>query len=261
MNNGIINKIVGFAKDHSPELLISAGVMGMISSTVLAVKATPKALDLMEEKKADLGTTYLTKKEMVETTWKQYAPAVGIGAVSTACIVMGTTKNLKRNTALATVYAISESTLKEYQKKTVEIAGEEKAKLIDQEVAKSRAKMRPELVVVQNDSEYVLSTGDGDTLIYDSLSGRYFRSSMNAIDRAVNSVNKTLMNDYIMTVNDFYNEINIPTVGAGSLIGWKSDKEMLAIRYDSDVDKNGNPYLVLSYTNRPQPLYNYYGSY
>lgn len=256
MINNVLSKTFDFMKERSPELLISAGVVGMATSTVLAVKATPKAMDLIEDKKSELGVTYLTKKEVVEATWKQYIPSAGMGVVSAVCIVLGTTKNVRRNTALATVYAISENTLKEYQRKTKEIVGEEKAREIDREVAKARVIQRPS-VIETRDSEYIHSTGNGDTLIYDSLSGRYFRSSVNAVERAVNALNKNLLDDYTASLNEFYNELDIPTIGAGNLIGWRSDKEQLEITWDSDVDKVGNPYLILTYYNRPVPLNNY----
>ena len=260
MNKGLINKITNGLKQHSPELLISAGIAGMATSTVLAVAATPKALQLMEDKKAELGVTYLTKKESIQAGWKPYIPSIGLTIASATCIALGTSQSLKKNTALATMYALSETTLKEYQRKTVELVGEEKAKEIDREVAKARVRQQP-IFVENSDSEYVINTGEGDTLIYDTLSGRYFRSSKNAVDRAVNHVNKQLRNEYIMTANDFYNELGIPTVGACGLIGWKSDKEDLEVRYDSDVNNNGQPYLILTYSNRPQPLPNYYSGY
>lgn len=260
MINNLVSKSMGFLKNHSPEILIATGVVGMTTSTILAVRATPKALQLMEDKKAELGVTYLTRKEIAEATWKQYIPAVGIGVVSAACIVLGTTKNLQRNAALATVYAVSESTLREYQKKTKEVVGEEKEKEIRSEVAKASVKDK-QVIVESRDSEYVHHTGNGDTLIYDSFSGRYFRSSMNDVERAANQINKRLYNDYIMTVNDFYDELNIPTIGAGSLIGWKSDNEMMDIGFDSDVDRLGNPYLVLTYHNRPSVIYREHGSW
>lgn len=256
MINGLLTKTISFVKDHNNEILISTGVVGMATSTVLAVRATPKALELMEEKKSELGVTYLTKKEVVEVTWKQYVPAVGIGVISAACILLGTTKNIKRNTALATVYALSENTLNEYRRKTRELVGEEKAREIETEVAKARVKDRT-VIVEDAYSNYVHTTGNGDTLIYDTLSGRYFRSSTVAIERAVNKLNKRLLDEYTTSVNDFYNELDIPTIGAGDIIGWKSDKEMLEIRFDSDVDQNGNPYLILTYSSRPVPLLNY----
>ena len=43
-------------KKHSPEILTGIGIAGMITTTVMAVKATPKALILLEEKKDELYT-------------------------------------------------------------------------------------------------------------------------------------------------------------------------------------------------------------
>ena len=258
MIKNLFDKVLTFTKEHNPEILVGLGVAGMMTSTVLAVKATPKALDIMEDKKADLGVTYLTRKEIAQATWKLYAPSIGVGLASAACIILGTSKSIKRNTALATVYALSESTLREYQTKAKEMFGEEKAAELDREVAKARVRKREVTTIVETEgSEYIHHTGNGDTLVYDTLSGRYFRSSMNSIESAVNSINKSLLNDYIMTLNEFYNELGVPTIGAGSLIGWKSDKELLEVSFESDVDQNGNPYLVLSYKNRPIPVYDY----
>lgn len=258
MIKNLFDKVLTFTKEHNPEILVGLGVAGMMTSTVLAVKATPKALDIMEDKKADLGVTYLTRKEIAQATWKLYAPSIGVGLASAACIILGTSKSIKRNTALATVYALSESTLREYQSKAKEMLGEEKAAELDREVAKARVRKREVTTIVETEgSEYIHHTGNGDTLVYDTLSGRYFRSSRNAIESAVNSINKSLLNDYITTLNEFYNEMCVPTIGAGSLIGWKSDKELLEVSFESDVDQNGNPYLVLSYKNRPIPVYDY----
>lgn len=258
MIKNLINKVLDFTKEHNPEILVGLGVVGMATSSVLAVKATPKALEIMEDKKADLGVTYLTRKEIAQATWKLYAPSVGVGLASAACIILGTSKSIKRNTALATVYALSESTLREYKSKAKEMLGEEKAKELDREVSKARVRNREVTTVIETEgSEYIHHTGNGDTLVYDSLSGRYFRSSKNAIEAAVNSINKSLLNDYVMTVNEFYNELGVPTIGAGSLIGWRSDKELLEVNFESDVDQNGNPYLILEYRNRPIPVYDY----
>ena len=74
MNKQALSK---FARDmrmtlsrHSPEILIGIGITGMIATTVLAVKATPKALYLIEEKKQELDVESLTPVETVKTNWK-----------------------------------------------------------------------------------------------------------------------------------------------------------------------------------------------
>ena len=48
-------------KKHSPEILTGIGIAGMITTTVMAVKATPKALILLEEKKDELIRTDLSR--------------------------------------------------------------------------------------------------------------------------------------------------------------------------------------------------------
>ena len=253
-----MNKIAETIKAHAPEIMIGSGIASMLAGTVLAVSATPKALNAMEDMKADLGVTYLTRKEIAQCTWKIYAPAAVATITGAGAIVMGASQYSKRNSALAAVYALSETTLKTFKEKTKEIAGDETAKQIDSAVAKAITRERRQAPVIETrDSEYIISTPYGDTLIFDTLSGRYFRSSMNAVEASVNAVNKNLMQEYMMTLNDFYNELDIPTIGVGSLIGWRSDDEFLDISFDSDVDVHGNPYIVLSFVNRPKPLYNY----
>ena len=72
---------------HSPEILIGFGIAGMLSSTVLAVTATPKAMKLIEEKKHEKGVDKLTVKETVKVAWKCYIPAATTAAASTACLI------------------------------------------------------------------------------------------------------------------------------------------------------------------------------
>ena len=61
-------------KKHSPEILTGIGIAGMITTTVMAVRATPKALVLIEDKKTELKTDILSGKEIVKTAWPCYIP-------------------------------------------------------------------------------------------------------------------------------------------------------------------------------------------
>ena len=69
-------------RKRSPEILTGIGIAGMVTSAVMAVKATPKALDLLETKKTELDTERLEPKEIIKTAWKCYIPATAIGCVS-----------------------------------------------------------------------------------------------------------------------------------------------------------------------------------
>jgi len=64
---------------HSPEILVGIGITGMVTTTVLAVKATPKALKLIEETKKEERKDKLTPIETVKATWKCYIPAAVTG--------------------------------------------------------------------------------------------------------------------------------------------------------------------------------------
>ena len=139
---------IGFDK-HSPEILIGLGIASAITSTVLAVKATPKAMQLIENEKRrqneklieestgpDCGQiTKLTPVDVFKTTWKCYIPAAISGAASVAFLLGSNSVHAKRNAAIATAYKLSETALTDYKKEVIETIGEEKAKLIQDKVA------------------------------------------------------------------------------------------------------------------------------
>ena len=119
----IRNDVISKVTDKSPEILVGFGLAGMLTSTVLAVKATPKALDILDQE-----DEYLTKIEVVKKTWKCYVPAAVGYCTSAACIIAATTTQNKRHAMLAGAYKLSESALLEYRSKVVETLGEEKEK-------------------------------------------------------------------------------------------------------------------------------------
>ena len=239
---------------HSPEILMTMGITGMITTTVLAVKATPKALRLMEETKNDLEVESLTPIETVKTTWKCYVPAVITGAVSIACLVGANSVNARRNAALATAYKLSETAFSEYRDKVVETIGEKKEKTVRDKVSEKQIRETP-----VNKTE-VIVTGKGKTLFFDPLSHRYFYSTIEAIKRAENTLNKEIITDPFdagVTVNDFYSEIGIPTTATGDGLGWNLRIGMIDIytsaqKVEDDEEHEGEPCLVINFLNPPK---------
>ena len=47
------------AKRHSPEILVGLGIAGAASSVIFAIKATPRAMILLDEKRQELGVEKL----------------------------------------------------------------------------------------------------------------------------------------------------------------------------------------------------------
>ena len=60
------------ASKHSPEILIGFGVAGFVTTTVLAVKATPKAIQLLDDAKKENDVDKLPPLEVVKVAWKPY---------------------------------------------------------------------------------------------------------------------------------------------------------------------------------------------
>lgn len=235
---------------HSPEILAGIGVAGMISATVLAVKATPKALKLIEDAQYDKGED-LTVPEKIKTAWKPYIPAVVTSVVSAGCIIGGTSVNLKRNAALATAYQLSSNALSEYKEKVVETLGEKKEKVIREKVAAEKVEKNP---VASKD---IIVTGKGTTLCYDSTFGKYFESDIETIKRSINNLNYRLLSQEYVSLNDFYDELGIDRIDIGEEVGWNVGRDgMVEVSFGTAMASDGRPCITLEY--HVAPRYKFY---
>ena len=168
----ILNDARLFVSKRSPEILTGIGIAGMITTTIVAVKATPKALKLIEKKKTELQVDKLSPIETIKTAWKPYIPAIITGVTSTGCLIGATSLNVRRTAALATAYKLSETALSEYREKVTDYIGERKEKSLRDEIAEDRIQKNP-----VTKSEVVI-TDKGKTLCFDPISGRYFYSTI-----------------------------------------------------------------------------------
>lgn len=240
----------GFTKKHSPEILTGLGVAGMITTTVLAVKATPKALMLIEDAEYEKGDN-LTTIETVKTVWKPYIPAAITGVASITCIIGASSVNAKRNAALATAYSISQTALSEYKEKVVETIGEKKEKDIRTKIAQDKVNKKP----VSNTE--VIVTEKGNTLFYEPLSDRYFKSDIETIKRIVNELNKRMIGgEQYISLSEFYIEIGLKPTLISDRIGWSINRDIIEIDYPAIKADDGQPCLSLDYLIQPEYDFN-----
>lgn len=240
-------------RKHHPEILTGIGIAGMITTTIMAVKATPKALDRIAEIKEihkDDADKKAFSKDFITKVAPVYIPATIIGCTSIACLIGASSVNLKRNAALATAYTLSESALKEYQEKVVETIGEKKEKTIKSAIAKDKIDKNPV------DNCEVIITDKGNTLCYDAISGRYFKSDIEKIKRAVNELNRRMLVENYISLNEFYDEIGLKYTKIGDNLGWNIDKGLIDVDFSAQLNGNGDPCLVLDYQIIPNYNYN-----
>lgn len=236
-------------KKYSPQILTGIGIAGMIATTVTAVKATPKALQLIDEREIKENKR-LSTAEVIKTTWKCYVPAAVTGTLSVACLISASSVSPKRHAALATAYTLSETALKEYQEKTVEVVGEKKEQAIRDAIAQDKLSSNP------IDDKQIVMTGSGETLCYDVLSGRYFKSDIEKIRKAINDLNRDMLSEQYVSLNDLYYAIGLPDIKLGNDLGWNIDKGYIEAQFGTHLAANGTPCLVLAYTVAPQYGFN-----
>lgn len=255
-----------YAQKNTPEILMAIGIAGMTTSTVMAVKATPKALLLIEEEKrrrnheqisnakSEYAKEYHTKhrvenlsiKDTIRVSGVCYVPAILVGAMSIACLIGSSSVSRRRSTALAAAYTLSETALKEYQDKVIEEIGHKKEKNIRDNIAKDQIDSHP--ITRSN----IIITGKGETNCFDLLSGRYFKSDIEKIRKAENELNKQMREENYITLNEFYYEIGLPDIDIGDDIGWDIDHGYIDLDFSSQLDEEGTPCLVIGHHVRPR---------
>lgn len=231
---------------YSPEILTGIGIASMITSTILAVKATPKAVAIIQNEKKKKEK--LTAIDMVKYTWKEYVPAVSCSIGGIVCIMSGRKISNKRSAALATAYAISEKTLRTYRDKVIETIGEKKEKSIRQNIQQDDIDKNPPI-----ESKIVL-TQKGTTMIKDTYSGRYFRSDLDTIRKASNELNRQMLHNNYISLNQWYNSIGLEVVKDGYHLGWNIDNGLLELDFGTCL-VGDEPCITMDYSRAPKPNY------
>lgn len=252
------NKLTNFlegvqqsASKYSPQILMGIGIAGAITATVLAVKATPKAMKLIEEKKEEEGVEQLTVADTVKTTWKCYIPSAVASVTSTACLIGSCTVSTRRAALYAAAYKVSETALNEYKvamhdykESVIETVGIENNRKINENFTKKQSNSRPieSNTVFVTDSTHRYKCREIQT-------GREFMISYLEIKTAeVNLRNKILNVDGYASVNDMYDELDLDHTDVGFELGWnKYDTGAPILSVSSEITKTGELIYILEY--------------
>ena len=251
-------------KKHSPEILMVAGIVGTVTSTVLACKATTKIDKILKEKKNDIDSIheslekgYVVGREDVKYTEedskkdltivytktgvefvKLYAPSVALGVLSITSIVSGHNILKKRNLALAAAYAVVDKGFKEYRGRVVERFGE----ALDKELRYNiKAKEVEEVIVDENGNQAIekkmVKEIDGNPLENISEYAKFFDEwttdehkkdpeyNLMFLRRQQDYANEVLKAKGHLFLNEVYDMLGIPRTQAGQVVGWIYDEK------------------------------------
>ena len=262
MNTEVVNKMtrafhkVGFKlKKHSPEILVVAGVIGTVTSAVMACKATLKVNDVIDETKetienihccADKGlktadgeeyTQEVANKELtivyIQTGWKfakLYGPAVLLGVASIGCMVGSNQILRKRTIALGAAFTAMDRSFKEYRGRVIERFGKD----LDRELRfNTKAKQIEETVVDENGKETTVTKtveivdpnvahSIYSVVFCEGNTGWTKNAELNKVFllQQQNYANDKLRLNGVLTLNEVYDMIGAPRTAYGQLAGW-----------------------------------------
>ena len=200
-----MNRAQYFLKKHSSTILTVLGAGGVVATSVLSVKATPKALKLIEEAEEEKGEK-LTVTETVKVAWKPYIPAVLTGFSTISCIFGINYLSIKNQASLASAYALLDNAFKEYREKVKELY-EDADNNVMGEILSSKFDDNIELE-------------DGKLLFYDHQSMRFFESTMDEVMYAENAYLELLEHQGYACLNEYYALLGIPPIDYGYQLCW-----------------------------------------
>lgn len=245
----LMNAAFGFTKRHLPEILTGLGIGGFLTAIGLAVTATPKANKAIDKAEQEKGEP-LTKTETVKAAWKYYIPTAAAAACSTACVIGSTVVDSKRVAALAALYQLTEDNLKDLREHATEMFGKQKENAL---VTETATKKVADTVLAD---QVLATTKYGDVIFYDPWSGRFFGCNQDRVEKAKNAVNLRLTGVDFVSLNEFYDELDLPNTQLGNYMGFTSKfGEHMDITYGYGPTGDGRSCTVLDFDIFPGDVY------
>jgi hypothetical protein len=255
-------KAVNKVQKHSPEILIFAGVGGVVVSTVMACKATTKLGDILTESRVEIetikqhfvdtqaqekfpndeGVKELNKKEtkLITVAYiqtgvkvvKLYAPSAAIGVLSVSSIFASNNILKKRNIALAAAYTTLDTSFKEYRIRVANRFGEE----VENEIRYNMKSQKIEEVEVdENGKEKKVKKtvkvagvdGNSDYARYFDRTSKEWVQDHSYREMFLRSrqsyANDKLKANGLLYLNEAYELLGLPKSKAGQVVGWVYD--------------------------------------
>jgi hypothetical protein len=251
--NGMVRSISRqtlIAKKNSPHIFFVGGVLGVVTSAVLACRATLK----LEEKLDKANIKLLAAREgsyddkaqytraMVRTYsdiavdfGKLYGPSVVLGAVSIGALTGSHVQMTKRNSALTATVALVGQAFEEYRDRVREELGEERERDIHAGITTEKRtvdgkKVDIKILDASGSSPYQFMFTQQSSYNWkdDPFYNRVFLESQQ------NWANERLQTRGHLFLNELLNSLGMEHTSTGALVGWV---------YDRDLKNDGDNYV------------------
>ncbi len=250
IKNAVTSKVgrqILFAQKNSPTLLFVGGVAGVVTTTVLACKATLKLDEVLQEAEKDrhLAETmdhpmydeedrksdlFKIKMRTAGKITRLYSPAIAVGVVSVAMLTGSHVALTRRNTAVMAAYTALDRGFKEYRQRVRDEFGDEK----DLEFRHGSTTTK-ELVVASDGTtkeiEHKVAPPDVPSIyarFFDETSSSWSRNpgyNQIFLNCQQNYANDLLRARGHVFLNEVYDMLGLERSKAGAVVGWILTKD------------------------------------
>jgi hypothetical protein len=241
-----------FLSENAATIFTAGGVVGTVTTGTLAWRAGYKTAlkegELNFHKEEDEPSA--TKGEVLKETWQINIPPVIIGSLAVSSIVASNLVSARKAAALAAAYAIADGRLEEYKQKVQEKLTGPKNKAIKDEIAQDRVTNNPP-------SKEVIIIASGEVLCHDSLTGRYFHSTVEQIRKAEHYINAELAGSQYASLSQFYDELGLPVTSYSDQVGWSALNQdvQFELNLSTVMTPDQKPCISIDYSILPTPEY------
>lgn len=271
-----LNKINGLAirrikhtnlliKKSSPEILLFGGILGVITSTILACRATLNVQETIAQTNDTIDLIKANREISTEEIYEEeafqkdlavakvygamnlvrlYVPSVIVGSVSIGALIGSHHILNQRNMALISAYKLVDEAFKKYRKRVIESVGEDGDNYFRYGGEKKDFKLverKKKEKVDDSDTPKCMLVGDEDLSMYakffDSSSPQWKKTStlnyffLRGQQAYANDMLK--VNGHVF-LNEVYDSLGIPRTKAGAIVGWIYNSE----KGDNFIDFN-----------------------
>ena len=240
MNVRAIGRVIGgWCKRNSTKILAGVAIVSEALGFWFMHKEAPIVRDRLDE--LDENAKWYEK---VKVAGPVYLPAIGMLLLSSGSIIGGCVIGDRKLAAATALYSVTDAALRKTEAKLVEVLGDDKAQEVHKAVADDILKSDPVKV------KEVALTGKGDVLFYEPLSGRYFRSSLDAVKNANVDFKAYVIKEIWGSANNWYDFLGIEKAKFGNYFGWNVDHNLNAY-FSEGHTTDGELCWVIRHINEP----------
>lgn len=211
LTKNIQGRVFSLLKDHGSTILTSMAVVGVVGVAISSSKDAIKAKEVIEEKEQEYGE--LSAKEKIVASIPSYIPTIAFTTGTIICVVSSTVLDRKRIASIAGAYVLLKKSYDEYRQKVRDIYGEDTDEIIKKAIICDHALEQKKKEPANNEIK----------TFYVEQYGKMFERSMIEVVSAEAELNRLLVKNGEVSLNDFYDLLGLDRVPEAEALGWNQD--------------------------------------